>query len=137
MYSVLRMARPSPWRLSWRSRRRFVSNSANTAQHVEEAFAGGGAGGDRMLGSLEDGPGPQFTGPSGSSTGAPITSALSITSLHWRRPDRHPPMGYGLDPGGHLPPPLKDNWSAIDCILLALDRDLASARLRMIETGWG
>jgi hypothetical protein len=69
--------------------------------------------------------------------GAPITSALSITSLHWRRPDRHPPMGYGLDPGGHLPPPLKDNWSAIDCILLALDRDLASARLRMIETGWG
>jgi hypothetical protein len=46
---------------SWRSRRRFVSNSAKTIclelgedpEHVQEALAGGRAGVDRLLGRLE------------------------------------------------------------------------------------
>jgi hypothetical protein len=51
---------------SWRSRRRFVSNSAKTIclelgedpEHVQEALAGGRAGVDRLLGRLEAGAPP-------------------------------------------------------------------------------
>jgi hypothetical protein len=51
MPAALALAMPS----ICRSRRRLVSNSANTPEHFEEGLAGSGAGVDRLFGRLQDG----------------------------------------------------------------------------------